>query len=178
MHKQQIKSLLGAGVRLVLCFYLSACASIVSGGPKKITINTTPAGAKVTVYDRTGKVVSTNQTPAVVSLERSHGYFKGEDYRIVIEKPGYRRTEVSVQATINGWYFGNLAIGGVIGMLVVDPLTGAMYTLEPDHIEQTLTPTERAGGTGGGHRSHFGIILKEQLTAEQLRRLKPLTAQR
>src|SRR5436305_14092712 len=80
-----------------------------------------------------------------------------------------------VHATINGWYFGNLAFGGVIGMLVVDPLTGAMYTLEPDQIDQTLTP---ARGASGGRTPGLGIILKEQLTADQVRRLRSLTAQR
>src|SRR5437764_2744893 len=140
MHKQLIRLFLNPAVSLVLCLHFGACASIVSGGPKNVTINTHPPGAKITVYDKQGKVVSSNQTPATLRLQRSSGYFQGQEYRIVIEKPGYKRAEVTVRATINGWYFGNLAFGGVIGMLVVDPLTGAMYTLEPDHIDQTLTP--------------------------------------
>jgi hypothetical protein len=78
-----------------------------------------------------------------------------------------------VHATINGWYFGNLAFGEMIGMLVVDPLTGAMDTLKPDHIDQALTPT---GGRSGGRKPGLGIILKEQLTAEQVRKLERLTA--
>ena len=49
-------------------------------------------------------------------------------------------------------------------MLVVDPLTGAMYTLEPDHIDQTLIP---ARGATGKRKPGLGIILKEQLTADQ-----------
>ena len=175
MHTKPIRALLRTGIGVILCVCLAGCASIFSGGPKRVTVNTQPTGAKVTVYDRTGKVILTNQTPAVLRLDRSHGYFKGEDYRLVIEKPGYKRVEVAVESRINGWYFGNLALGGVIGMLVVDPLTGAMYTLEPDHIDQTLTPAKE---TTGGRKPGLGIILKEQLTAEQVGRLKCLTAQR
>lgn len=37
--------------------------------------------------------------------------------------------------------FGNLAIGGAIGMLVIDPLTGGMWTL-PDSIAATLGNSE------------------------------------
>jgi hypothetical protein len=35
---------------------------------------------------------------------------------------------------LNKWYFGNILLGGVIGMLVVDPLTGAMYSLDEDYV--------------------------------------------
>jgi len=39
---------------------------------------------------------------------------------------------------MNGWYFGNLAIGGILGMLVIDPLTGAMYRMVPRSDEAIL----------------------------------------
>jgi len=143
MHTKLIRYLFNAAVSLILCWGFGACASIVSGGPKKVTVNTQPPGARVTVYNKEGRAISTSQTPTTLSLDRSHGYFQGEDYRLVFEKSGYRRAEVMIHASINGWYFGNLAFGGVIGMLVVDPLTGAMYTLEPDHVQQVLTPTGR-----------------------------------
>jgi len=32
--------------------------------------------------------------------------------------------------------------GGLIGMLIVDPLTGAMYNLKPERIEQPLTAAQ------------------------------------
>jgi hypothetical protein len=156
---------------VVLCLSLTSCASIFSGGPKKVTINTTPPGAKVTIYDKYGKVVSTKQSPAVVPLDRSTGYFAGQEYRIVIEKPGYKPTEVRVSATINGWYFGNLLIGGLIGMVIVDPLTGAMFTLSPDHIQETLTPAQRSSLKRG---PGLGIMLKDQLSPEQIQNLTRL----
>jgi hypothetical protein len=41
---------------------------------------------------------------------------------------------------MSGWYIGNILFGGLIGMLVVDPQTGAMYRLEPKSLDATLTP--------------------------------------
>jgi hypothetical protein len=48
----------------------------------------------------------------------------------------------ALDSSVSGWYFGNLAFGGVIGMLIVDPLTGAMYNLTPDKIDQPLTGSQ------------------------------------
>jgi len=39
---------------------------------------------------------------------------------------------------LNGWYIGNLLFGGLIGLLIVDPLTGAMWTLDPKDINLIL----------------------------------------
>jgi hypothetical protein len=39
---------------------------------------------------------------------------------------------------VDGWYFGNLLFGGLIGLLIVDPATGAMYKLEPNEINCNL----------------------------------------
>lgn len=40
---------------------------------------------------------------------------------------------------MNGWYMGNILIGGLVGMLVVDPASGAMWSL-PDNVNANLTP--------------------------------------
>ena len=174
MKKHLFTPLGKAVVSLILCLAVTSCASIFSGGPKKVSISTTPPGAKVTIYDKNGKVVSTGQTPTVVGLDRSTGYMAGQEYRIVIDKSGYRPTEVRVRANINGWYFGNLLIGGPLGLFVVDPLTGAMFTLSPDHINETLTPAQRKSMKKG---PGFGIMLKEQLSPEQIQHLQRLTVQ-
>lgn len=39
---------------------------------------------------------------------------------------------------MDGWYFGNILFGGLIGFLIVDPATGAMYTLKPDTLNVHL----------------------------------------
>ncbi len=55
-------------------------------------------------------------------------------------KDGYEPRELTLSGTMSGWYIGNILFGGLIGMLVVDPQTGAMYRLEPKSLEVTLTP--------------------------------------
>ena len=69
-------------------------------------------------------------------------YFKAQTYRLVFEMHAYAPTEVKLDSSVSGWYFANLVFGGLIGMLIVDPLTGAMFNLTPEKIEQPLTTAQ------------------------------------
>jgi len=41
---------------------------------------------------------------------------------------------------VGGWYIaGNILVGGLIGWFIVDPITGAMWNLEPENVEMALT---------------------------------------
>jgi len=124
------------------CAALSGCASIVHGGPRAISVASSPSGAKVSIYDRSNTLVQTNTTPFVARLNTKYGYFKGQTYRLVFELPGHANAEVNLGSSVSGWYFGNIVFGGLIGMLIVDPLTGAMYNLTPEKIEQHLSDTQ------------------------------------
>lgn len=127
---------------LLLLFLISllftGCSSIVDGRDQHVKINSNPAGATFSIYDKTGKALVTNTTPANLTLNRRHGYFDGEDYKMILEAPGYYPYEVHVKSTVDGWYFGNIIFGGLIGLLIVDPATGAMYTLKPAELNITL----------------------------------------
>ena len=81
------------------------------------------------VIDAGGETIHTGTTPQVVSLSARGGYFKPAKYTVQVKKAGKVVGSHQVTAGINGWYFGNILIGGLIGMLIVDPLTGAMYRL-------------------------------------------------
>ena len=121
---------------------VSGCATIVHGGPRSIPVASTPPGAKVSIYDRDNKLVLTNTTPFVAQLDTKYRYFKSQNYRVVFEMPGYPSAEARLDSTVSGWYWGNFAFGGLLGMLVVDPLTGAMYNLTPEKIETPLTASQ------------------------------------
>ena len=54
-------------------------------------------------------------------------FFKS--YKLIFKKDGYDEKTVEIQSTIDGWYFGNILFGGLLGMLIVDPATGAMFKL-------------------------------------------------
>jgi len=146
------------------------CSSIITGGHEKIPVNSTPTAANITVYDLAGQTVATGTTPTELKLKKKAGYFKGADYKLVIEKTGYRTLEIPIKHNIHGWYFGNFGFGGLIGFLVVDPLTGAMWKLKPE-IDTTLS----ANGTIEiDKHDHLTVLLKEQLSPEQQRNLEPV----
>ena len=75
------------------------------------------------------------------SYKSSSGFFKREHYTVTFNKPGYGTNTLLIKSTVDGWYFGNLLFGGVLGMLIVDPATGAMYNL-PDSAIADLEPSQ------------------------------------
>jgi len=143
---------------------VSGCATIVHSGPRNIPVASTPTGAKVSIYDRSDSLVMTNTTPFVAPLNTKFGYFKSQSYRLVFEMPGYNRAEINLNSSVSGWYFGNLLFGGVIGMLIVDPLTGAMFNLTPEKIEQQMSPAQ-AQVIRNGHG--LLIVLASQTTQQE-----------
>jgi hypothetical protein len=117
----------------------TGCSSIVDGGSNShVQINSNPTGAKLSIYNKDGKAISVQTTPANLTLKRNHGYFAGEDYKMILEATNCYPYEVHVKSTVDGWYFGNFIFGGLIGLLIVDPATGAMYTLKPEEVTINL----------------------------------------
>ncbi|MBB6340228.1 hypothetical protein HNP49_000378 [Pseudomonas fluvialis] len=108
---------------------LSGCASIVGDSTYPVAVNSSPAGASFEVRNNSGKVVHTGTTPQTVTLDSGDGYFSGAQYTIAFSKEGHAPQEVTVDSSLSGWYWGNILFGGLIGMLIVDPITGAMYKL-------------------------------------------------
>lgn len=145
----------------------SGCASIFNGGDRSIAINSQPTGAAVTVAKaNTEEVVSSGVTPMTVSLPPKAGYFRGQSYTVSFKLAGYQSTAVQIRPTLTGWYFGNIILGGLIGMVVVDPLTGSMWNLTPDKIQQTLTPAQASLIKNG---NGFVVVLASSLTEQERR---------
>lgn len=141
------------GLICLLGLVVFGCASIIKGsGPQTLSITSEPSGAQVTVLDdRTGSEVSHGTTPFTVALKSSAGYFKGAKYRLRFEKEGCESCELTVQGRASGWYvLGNLVFGGLIGYLIVDPATGAMWTLDQETVNQHLAPKQEAFRRGQG----------------------------
>lgn len=158
----------------VLAISLAGCASIVDGGPRKVSVNSDPSDAKVTVFNKKGEEVFVQQTPAMFKLKRGAGYFKGASYHLVIEKEGFQKSEVDLKSTVNGWYIANIFIGGIIGFLIVDPATGAMYTLSPKDVNVVL---EKQSASIQQEDGSFLVMLRENVPAELIPRLIPATRQ-
>lgn len=116
------------------------CASIVSKSRWPFSVMTKPSAASVVITNKKGVEVYNGRTPMATRLKSGSSYFGPEKYKIVISKEGYETMVFEVKCTINGWYFGNIVFGGLIGMVIVDPITGAMYRLKSEGITETLKP--------------------------------------
>lgn len=109
--------------------FLNGCASIVSDSTYPVSVQSSPAGASYEVTNEAGMLVSSGVTPGQVTLKAGAGFFDGELYRISYKKDGYQDQVTMVDTEVDGWYWGNIIFGGLIGMLIVDPATGSMYKL-------------------------------------------------
>ncbi len=110
----------------VLALGLTACATIVHGSKQDIGISSSPSGARVTIDGN-----SIGKTPVVTSLSR------GDNHVVKIELEGYADYEGTLTKSTSGWVWGNLALGGLIG-LAVDAMTGGLYNLTPEQMQATL----------------------------------------
>jgi len=132
------------------CLWITACASIVSKSSYPVTITSNPPGATFVLKKANGLAMSTGTTPATIVLNSSEGYFQPAKYIVEFNRKGATQT-VPLNASINGWYFGNLLFGGIIiGMLIVDPATGAMWRLD-DNVIATFNQTAEVNHHHGLH---------------------------
>ena len=141
----------------------SGCATIVARSSQEITITSVPEGAAVKINNKGGAAVHSGSTPMTVTLKKGRGYFKAERYTIHLAKDGYQVRDIVVQGEVNGWYFGNVLFGGLIGLLAVDPATGAMYTLKPKEVTTTLDALKV---TRSGNAQTLTVILVEDVPKE------------
>ena len=110
----------------------AGCATILGGGSNQpLSIQSTPSEATYTVTSSTGIEMSSGGVPATISLPRKN------EYQIDISLDGYETRTVAVTKGINGWIWGNLVIGWIVGF-AVDFLTGSAYKLEPALVNVTL----------------------------------------
>ncbi|MCI1778967.1 MAG: hypothetical protein LKI53_03315 [Bacteroidales bacterium] len=124
---------------MLLGLVLDSCASIVSKSSWPLSINTNPSGAKIEITNQKGFVVFNGVTPSSVLLKSGDGYFTRQSYKIKISMDGYADRILTVDSSLNAWYIGNIVFGGIIGFLIVDPITGAMYKLDTEYINETLS---------------------------------------
>lgn len=164
MKPQLTKQVLCALCISALALLASGCASIVHGGNRLIAINTEPTGAKATISKLEGPLVSVTTTPCTVSLDPKRGYFKGQSYRLQLELVGYQTSQVELRSEMSGWYWGNIVFGGLIGMLAVDPVTGSMWNIAPDKIEQRLSSSQAELIRS---RDGFVVVLASTLTTRE-----------
>lgn len=133
-------------ITLPAAVLLSGCGTIFNGATEPVQITSTAPDASFTITDHTGKQVATGRAGETVRLDNGGGYMMPGRYTIQMSAPGYADATAQAKADFSGWYLGNILIGGALGMLVVDPLTGGMWAM-PDEIN---VPMRRASAATGG----------------------------
>jgi hypothetical protein len=136
MNKMYLKM---TAIVMASVFLFSSCASIVSKSTYPLSINSSPSNTKVSITDKKGKEIYLGNTPANVKLKAGAGFFSKAEYQVKFSSPGYDDKIVPITFKLDGWYFGNLLLGGVLGMLIIDPATGAMWKIETEFLNETLS---------------------------------------
>jgi hypothetical protein len=145
---------------------LYGCASIVNGPKQAVDFTSQPAGAKIIID---GKDYGT--TPNSVSLRRK-GRLAGEasnkvEYNVRIELAGYYPYDVKVKRKLNGWIFGNIVFGGLIG-IIIDVSNGSMYRLSPDQVVAQLSRSTAAVSNKNDDRLQISVVLKADPSWEKI----------
>ena len=103
---------------------LSACCTMRDGTTQNVDIETN-APAKYKIVNESGDVVSEGVAPTVVNLKRGDA-----PYTVTLKRSD---TSPEAKGTINdngnGWAWGNLLFGGIIGT-IVDYSDGAAWDLD------------------------------------------------
>jgi hypothetical protein len=122
---------------LVLALPLGACATVIDGTNQNIGLVTTPTGASCTLTREGIVLAQISPTPGQVEVSKSK-----DDIIVACEKSGHQKAEVRVVSSFGGTTFGNILLGGVVGV-VVDAASGANHKY-PDSVTVILPPAATA----------------------------------
>ena len=142
----------------VLAQTFIGCASLVSDKRYPVSIATNPPAAKIEVKDQYGVVKFAGTSPATAMLESGNGYFTSAKYTVTATKDGYASNTYPIQSSLDGWYWGNILFGGLIGMLIVDPITGAMYQIDTPSVNMSLASSS---GVGSGRLERLKALYED-----------------
>lgn len=112
--------------------WMTGCATILGGGTNQpVNVSSSPAGAHYTIKSSSGIQMADGAAPATVLLPRKN------EYQVTVTMDGYRPQVLALTKGVNGWIWGNLFVGWLVGF-VVDFASGSAYKLEPAVISVTL----------------------------------------
>lgn len=137
--------------------FTAACATLIHGPEQDLAINSTPAGASITIDGQ-----QLGETPAVVRLARNREHY------LQLDLPGYLPYQMRLSRTTSGWVWGNIVFGGVIGV-VIDASSGAMYRLKPGMVDASMET--RVAVIDGQRMFEVAIVMSADPSWEQLGQL-------
>lgn len=168
--------------------FMSGCASIMSSSQYSVNVESSVPDATVVVKDKHGNEVKRANTPTIITLS-SGGSWSPASYMFEFSKEGYSTITESMTSDVNSWYYGNIILGGLIGSLIVDPMTGAMWKLkdrvygnlykndsykENEHVPKKYHEAPVSSGTTIKSNDYTTTNSNIDSIAEQLKELKSL----
>lgn len=120
-------------VVVALGFAASACATIVSGTSQDLNVSTEPAGAECRVERQGAMLGIVKFTPGNVTVPRHK-----DNIVVSCTRDGYETSNEILAASFSGATFGNLLLGGFVGV-VIDASSGANNKY-PERVVIVLTP--------------------------------------
>jgi hypothetical protein len=109
---------------LLLVPALASCASIVAGRFQTVNVETPDVQEAQCKLSNHKGAWAVPATPSPVLIHNS-----ATDMVIVCEKAGYEKTTDHFASTVSPWLFGNILIGGIIG-IIVDLSDGAGFVYD------------------------------------------------
>jgi hypothetical protein len=128
----------------------TGCATIIHGTRQDVGISSTPTGASVTIDS-----MQFGTTPVFSKLRRK------ENHVVRISLPGYQPTDLTLTSSVSGWVWGNVVIGGLIG-LAVDAISGGMYKLSPTELSAALGASSAGTLTKNADGIYVIVVLKPE----------------
>lgn len=120
----------------------ASCATIMRDNAQPIPIKANVDKVDIRIINQQGETVFEGQTPTVLTLNAAEkiGYFNPEKYTVIASKNGFKTQQTIIDWHISGWYLvGNLFFGGMIGYLLIDPISGDMYYLDKE-VNLNMSP--------------------------------------
>ena len=158
MYKNIARQAILVGMVLLLS---TGCATVIHGTRQDVGISSTPTGASVTIDN-----LQSGTTPVFAKLKRK------ENHVVRITLPGYQSMDLTLTSSVSGWVWGNIAIGGLIG-LAVDAISGGMYKLSPEELSASLGTTSAGAVTKNADGIYIVVVLKPEANWVKVAQLQP-----
>lgn len=146
---------------LALTLLMSSCATIFSGSKQKVKFSSNPSSATIFIDE-----VEVGKTPFEIKLARK------KKHSVMIKLEGYETYQTNLTKKLNGWFLGNILIGGIIGF-IIDPITGAMYSLTPKQINAQMNKGTVFNSSGKG--VYIAVVLNVDPNWKKIGQLEKVT---
>jgi hypothetical protein len=138
---------------ILLC--LSGCGTrLTTVRPQRFTGSSHYHTADITVIDlRRGIALLSAHSPDSVTLHRGAAYSatpsRGTDYnhdagyKVIVGTTDSEKHEIVIRRCIRGWQVGDVTVGSLNGLLIVDPPSGAAWLLDPYDVSDGIPEASR-----------------------------------